>query len=49
MEPAKAIIEVDRSQEPKTIKVLFNPNEYNLQTGSTYSWKTIPGLQSPIA
>lgn len=49
MEPAKAIIEVSRSSEPKTIKVLFNPNEYNLQTGSNYSWKTIPGLQSPIA
>ncbi|XID90229.1 peptidoglycan-binding protein [Paenibacillaceae bacterium WGS1546] len=49
MEPAKAIIEVQRSSEPKTIKVLFNPNEYNLQAGNTYSWKTIPGLQSPIA
>jgi len=48
MEPAKAIIEV-LTKDPKKITVLFNPNEYNLQTGSTYSWKTIPGLQSPIA
>jgi len=48
MEPAKAIIEV-KAKDTKRITVLFNPNEYNLQTGSTYAWKTIPGLQSPIA
>lgn len=49
MGPVKAEIEVYRNEEPKNIKVLFNPNEYSLQTGNSFAWKTIPGLQSPIA
>lgn len=43
---AKIII-LKQSQE--TVDVLFNPNEYVLQSGNTFSWQTIPGLQSPLA
>lgn len=44
---AKVIIIKGNAQE--TVDVLFNPNEYTLQSGNKYSWQTIPGLQSPIA
>lgn len=44
----KAKIKVNVKQ-PYEIEVLFNPNEYSLQNGNTFSWKTIPGLQSPVA
>ncbi len=43
---AKVIILKNRQE---TVNVLFNPNEYVLQSGNTFSWHTIPGLQSPIA
>lgn len=31
------------------IEVLFNPNEYGLESSNTYAWKMIPGLSQPIA
>ena len=30
------------------IKVMFNPNEYNLDTGAKYSTVEVPGLDGPI-
>ncbi|MBD2847881.1 LysM peptidoglycan-binding domain-containing protein [Paenibacillus sp. IB182496] len=44
----KAMIIVLGSKQ-QTIDVLFNPNEYSLESGNNFSWKTIPGLQTPIA
>lgn len=44
---AKVIIIKSNSQE--TVDVLFNPSEYVLQSGNTFSWHTIPGLQAPVA
>lgn len=44
----KAKIIVDRVTREETIDVLFNPNEYTLNSANNFAWKTIPGLQSPI-
>jgi len=44
---AKVIIIKSNSQE--VVNVLFNPNEYVLQSGNQFSWQTIPGLQAPVA
>ena len=43
---AKIIVE---GKQKSMISVLFNPNEYILQTQNKFSWHNIPGLQSPIA
>lgn len=43
---AKLIIEGEGS--PKTIDVLFNPSEYQLTDGASYSEKKIPGLDGPV-
>lgn len=45
----KAIILIDRGHTEEMVEVLFNPNEYALQSGNRYSWQMIPGLSSPIA
>ena len=45
----KAIIFVDKGSSEEEVEVMFNPNAYSLSSGNTYSWQTIPGLQTPIA
>lgn len=49
MGPTKALIIVDRgAKKEEKIEVLFNPSEYNLQSGNKFSWQTIPGLSNPV-
>lgn len=43
----KALIKNEKTQEE--IEVLFNPNEYNLESGNQFAWEKMPGLSSPIA
>lgn len=43
---AKLIIEKEIGSD--TIDVLFNPTEYRLSDGATYSEKKVPGLDGPI-
>lgn len=45
----KATIIVERGNETEWLDVLFNPNEYSLDSSNQYSWHTIPGLSQPIA
>ncbi|MBP1932265.1 CIS tube protein [Ammoniphilus resinae] len=45
----KAMIMVHRGPITERIDVLFNPNEYMLDSSNQYSWQTIPGLSQPIA
>jgi hypothetical protein len=46
----KAMIMVERGNKTtERIDVLFNPNEYSIETSNEYSWDTIPGLSQPIA
>ncbi|WP_219837882.1 LysM peptidoglycan-binding domain-containing protein [Paenibacillus sp. R14(2021)] len=45
----KAKIIVTRGTGTEQLEVLFNPSEYNLESGNTFAWQTIPGLQTPIA
>lgn len=47
--PTKAKIIVNTGKGQEEIPVLFNPNEYALESGNQYSWQTIPGLSSPVA
>lgn len=49
MSLTKAKVIIIKSNGQETVDVLFNPSEYVLQSGNTFSWHTIPGLQSPIA
>jgi hypothetical protein len=44
----KAMIIVDKGTSKENIQVLFNPNEYTLDTSNKYSWKQVPGLSMPI-
>ncbi|WP_409341904.1 peptidoglycan-binding protein [Paenibacillus sp. MBLB4367] len=45
----KAMIIIDKGKGKKeTIDVMFNPNEYSLESGNYYRWKKIPGLSYPI-
>ncbi|MCR8633774.1 MULTISPECIES: LysM peptidoglycan-binding domain-containing protein [Paenibacillus] len=44
----KAQIIVDKGNSKETISVLFNPNEYSLDTSNSYSWDSVPGLSMPI-
>lgn len=44
----KAKIIVSRTSEEQ-LEVLFNPNEYSLESANNFAWQTIPGLQTPIA
>lgn len=45
----KAMILVNRGSNTERIDVLFNPNEYALESSNQYSWQKIPGLSQPIA
>ncbi len=45
----KAMIIVHRGPVTERLDVMFNPSEYNLESGNQYSWHTIPGLNQPIA
>lgn len=44
----KAIIIAERANTTDRIEVLFNPNQYAIETSNAFSWKTVPGLSSPI-
>jgi hypothetical protein len=44
----KAKIIVDKGTSKDTVEVLFNPNEYTLDTSNSYSWDPVPGLSMPI-
>ena len=44
----KAKLEIEREVGKSVIEVLFNPSEYQLTDGSSYSEKKIPGLDGPI-
>ncbi|NPV90560.1 MAG: LysM peptidoglycan-binding domain-containing protein [Firmicutes bacterium] len=46
---SKASIIVKRSNKYETIKVLFNPNEYTIDTTNKYHFQKVPGLSAPIA
>ena len=45
----KAKIIVSRGTAEEQLEVLFNPNEYALESANNFAWQTIPGLQTPIA
>ncbi|WP_141501587.1 CIS tube protein [Paenibacillus luteus] len=45
----KAMILVHYGPNTERIDVLFNPNEYVMESSNQYSWQTIPGLSQPIA
>jgi hypothetical protein len=45
----KAMIIIKKGSKEERVYVMFNPNEYTLETANQYAWKTIPGLQQPIA
>ncbi|MEN6350347.1 MAG: peptidoglycan-binding protein [Syntrophomonas sp.] len=46
----KAIINVEKGDGiVETVKVLFNPNHYSLESSNAYALKRIPGLSSPIS
>lgn len=44
----KAKLEIEKEVGSKTIEVLFNPSEYQLTDGASYSEKKVPGLDGPI-
>lgn len=44
----KAKLEIEKEVGVNTIDVLFNPSEYQLTDGASYSEKKIPGLDGPI-
>jgi hypothetical protein len=43
------MILVHRGPVTDRVDVLFNPNEYALESSNQYAWHTIPGLNQPIA
>lgn len=44
----KAKLVIEKETGSKTIDVLFNPSEYQLTDGASYSEKRVPGLDGPI-
>lgn len=44
----KAKLVIEKESGSKTIDVLFNPSEYQLTDGASYSEKRVPGLDGPI-
>ncbi|MFZ5352362.1 MAG: CIS tube protein [Bacillota bacterium] len=42
------MIIAERANSTDRIEVLFNPNQYAIETSNVFSWKTVPGLSSPI-
>lgn len=47
--PEKAVIEVLDGENAQEIKVMFNPESYNLSYGASYSEKKILGLDGPVS
>lgn len=47
--PEKAVIEVLDGENVQEIKVMFNPESYNLSYGASYSEKKILGLDGPVS
>lgn len=47
--PEKAVIEVLDGEKAQKIKVMFNPESYNLSYGASYSEKKILGLDGPVS
>ena len=45
----KAMVIIKHGSKESRVYVMFNPNEYTLETSNQYAWKTIPGLSQPIA
>jgi hypothetical protein len=45
----KAKIQFQKGSGIETIDVMFNPNEYSVQSSNKFAWQTIPGLSLPIA
>lgn len=46
---SKAQFWIFRAKETEKVDVLFNPTEYEMQSGNQYSEKEIAGLQTPIS
>ncbi|WP_028611982.1 CIS tube protein [Paenibacillus harenae] len=46
---SKAQFWIFRSNETEKIDVLFNPTEYEMESGNQYSEKEVPGLQTPLS
>ena len=44
----KAKLEIEKEVGMSIVEVLFNPSEYQLTDGASYSEKKIPGLDGPI-
>ena len=44
----KAKLVIEKEVGSKTIDVLFNPSEYQLSDGASYSEKRVPGLDGPV-
>ena len=44
----KAKLVIEKEMGSDTIDVLFNPSEYQLTDGASYSEKKVPGLDGPI-
>lgn len=44
----KAKLVIEKETGSKTIDVLFNPSEYQLTDGASYSEKKVPGMDGPI-
>lgn len=44
----KAKLVIEKESGSRTIDVLFNPSEYQLTDGASYSEKRVPGLDGPI-
>lgn len=45
----KAKVIIMRNNKEDTVDVLFNPSEYVVTSANKFSWRRVPGLQSPIA
>lgn len=44
----KAKLKIEKETGSNTIDVLFNPSEYQLTDGASYSEKKVPGLDGPV-
>lgn len=47
--PEKAVIEVEGRSKNEWIKVMFNPESYQLSQSASYGEKKIPGLDGPVS
>lgn len=46
---SKAQFWIYRSKETEKVDVLFNPTEYEMESGNQYAENEVPGLQTPIS